>query len=79
MNRGADALYAARSDKNLLIQFLMLGSAALDSDRQLNEFTVEDGLSAAPSPKRQPEQQRSAQRPWGQHANDLVDGLDHNR
>jgi hypothetical protein len=65
--------------KTCSFNFLSSDRAALDSDRQLNEFTVDDGLSAAPSPARQPEQQRSAQRPWGQHANDLVDGLDHDR
>jgi hypothetical protein len=57
MNRDRDALYAAQSDKNLLIQSLLLGSAALDSDRQLNELTVKDELSAAPSPARRREKQ----------------------
>jgi hypothetical protein len=57
MNRDRDALYAAQSDKSLLIQSLLLGSAALDSDRQLHELTVEGELSAAPSPARRREKQ----------------------
>jgi len=57
MNRDRDALYAAQSDKSLLIQSLLFGSAALDSDRQLHELTVEGELSAAPSPARRREKQ----------------------